>query len=78
MKSDKLSVFVERLKWVGVDIKLTANYPWVYIDEINGKRVTETYQGDHGFTIGFESIKSDGEFTFTDLSEIFKLIRKYI
>jgi hypothetical protein len=74
---DKLSLFVNRLKWVGVDIKLTANYPWVYIEEINGKRVTETYQGNHGFTIGFEPIKSDGEFTFTDLSEIFKLIRKY-
>jgi hypothetical protein len=74
---NKLSVFVDRLKWVGVDIKLTANYPWVYIDEINGNRVTEMYQGNHGFTLGFEPIKPDGEFTFTDLSEIFKLIRKY-
>ena len=74
---DKLSVFVNRLKWVGVDLKFITNYPWVYIDEINGKRVTETHQGKHGFTVGFAPIKLDGEFTFCDLSEIFKLIRKY-
>ena len=62
---------------LGIDIKLVGNYPWIYIDEINGKRVTEKFQGNHGFTIAFLPIRKDQEINFTDIREIFKLIRKY-
>jgi hypothetical protein len=34
--------------------------------------------GDHGFTIAFYPIRKDQELQFTDIGEIFKLIRKYI
>ena len=48
MATDKLKIFVERMKKVGVEITLAGNYPWVYIDTINGQRVIETFQANHG------------------------------
>jgi hypothetical protein len=74
---DKITVFIERLQKVGVEVKLGGNYPWIYIEHINGKRVTETFQGNHGFTLAFTPIKKGQEIKFTDITEIFKLIRKY-
>ena len=74
---DKLTIFIDRMNKLGINIKLGGNIPWVYIDEINGKRVTEKFQANHGFTIAFLHIKNDQELKFTDIGEIFKLIRKY-
>ena len=74
---DILTKFVDRLKLIGIDMKLVGNYPWIYINEINGKRVTERFGGNHGFTIAFLPVRKDQEMKFTDLPEIFKLIRKY-
>lgn len=74
---DKLTIFVNRLKKIGVEIKLAGNYPWIYIHEINGKRVTEKFEADHGFTVAFLPIRKDKELVFTDITEIFNLIRKY-
>ena len=75
---DKIKVFVERLKKIGIDVKLSGNYPWVYITEICGKRVTEKFDGNHGFTIIFLLVRNDSPPSeFTDIKEIFKLIRKY-
>ena len=75
---DKIKVFVERLKKIGIDVKLSGNFPWVYIDEICGKRVTEKFDGNHGFTIIFLPVRNDSPPSeFTDIKEIFKLIRKY-
>jgi len=39
--------------------------------------VKETFKANHGFTVGFIPLSSDDSFHFTDLNEIFKLIRKY-
>ncbi len=78
METDKLKVFVDRMKRININVKLVGNYPWIYIDEINGKRVTEKFEGNHGFTIAFLPVRIDRELEFTDISEIFKLIRKYI
>ena len=75
---DKIKVFVERLKKIGIDVKLSGNYPWVYITEICGKRVTEKFDGNHGFTIIFLPVRNDSPPSeFTDIKETFKLIRKY-
>jgi hypothetical protein len=74
---DKLTVFVERMKKLNIDIELAGNYPWVYINKINGKRVTEIFEANHGFTVAFLPIRDGQELRFTDISEIFKLIRKY-
>ena len=76
--NEKIKVFVERLKKIGIDVKLSGNYPWVYITEICGKRVTEKFDGNHGFTIIFLPVRNDSPPSdFTDIKEIFKLIREY-
>jgi hypothetical protein len=73
---EKLNRFIDRLDKCGIQVKLSANYPWIYLDEINGKRVSETFMANQGFTIMFVPIKGDTS-DFTDISEIMKLIRKY-
>jgi hypothetical protein len=73
----KLDIFINRLKKIGIDITLFGNYPWIYVNKINGVRVNETYLANHGFTIMFLPIRLGQEHQFTDISEIFKLIRKY-
>jgi hypothetical protein len=75
---DKITRFVERLKKIGIEVKLQGNFPWVYIDEICGIRVTERFAANHGFTIIFLPGRNDSPVSeFTDITEIFKLIRKY-
>jgi hypothetical protein len=77
--SDKITRFVERLKKIGIDVQLSGNFPWVYIDEICGKRVTEKFEANHGFTLIFLPGRNDSPPSeFTDITEIFKLIRKYV
>lgn len=73
---NKIELFVSRLKKIKIDIELVGNFPWIYIDKINCKKITEKFKGNHGFTIAFFPIKEDQEIEFTDINEIFKLIRK--
>ena len=76
---DKIKVFVERLKKIDIEVKLVGNYPWVYIDEICGIKVKEKFEGNWGFTLIFLPPRNDSPPSeFTDIKEIFKLIRKYI
>jgi hypothetical protein len=78
LTGDKIKVFVERLKKIGIEVKLVGNYPWVYIDEICGLKVKERFEGNHGFTLIFLPSRLDSPPSeFTDITEIFKLIRKY-
>ena len=74
---EKLTIFINRMKKIGIDIELFGNYPWIYIDTINGKKVKELFEGNHGFTIAFLPVKKDQKLEFTDINKIFKLIRKY-
>lgn len=74
----QLEVLVNRLKKIGIDIECVGNYPWIYLDKINSKKVKETFKGNHGFTIGFLPASLNKSFQFTDLKHIFNTIRKYI
>ena len=74
---DKLTVFVDRLTKIGIDVTLAGNYPWIYLNTINGKRVTELYEGNHGFTVAWYPTKNRPTTKFTDITEIFKVLRKY-
>jgi hypothetical protein len=79
LTGDKIRKFVERLRKIGIDVEISGNFPWIYIDEINGKKVTEKFMGNHGFTIIFLPSRNDSPPSeFTDIKEIFKLIRKYL
>ena len=73
---EKINTFCERLDKIGIKVKLTGNYPWIYLDTVNGNRVKEKFNADHGFTIAFLPLKNQ-ELNFTDITEIFKIIRKY-
>ena len=78
LTGDKIKVFVERLKKLGIEVKLQGNFPWVYISEICGIKVKEKFAGNHGFTLIFLPGRTDSPPSeFTDITETFKLIRKY-
>lgn len=70
----KLTILKWRLDKIGISVTYVGNYPWIYVDTINGKRVTERYQANHGFTIAWYG---EPDVKFTDLKEIFNLIRRY-
>ena len=74
---EELHLLKEKLDRIGIDVTFASNYPWIYIDRINGKKVTERFKAEHGFTVAFLPVRRDMPFHFTDLKEIFKLIRKY-
>lgn len=73
---NKLDNFINRLSKMGINIEAVGNLPWVYIKSINGRKVTETFMSEHGFVLGYVPIKEGQEFKFSDLHEIFKLIRR--
>lgn len=75
---DFVETFLRRMTKLGIQMELSSNFPWIYIDKINGKRVTEKFEGNHGFTLAFVPIRAGQDMQFTDIGEIFKLIRKYI
>ena len=75
---NNLTRLMKRLEKVGVELKLAGNYPWVYITHINGKRVKETFQSDHGFVMCFSPKTTNGDFSFAyGFTDTFNLIRKY-
>jgi hypothetical protein len=74
---DKIKVFTKRMKRLNIEVELSYNYPWIYLYEINGKRVKEKFKSEHFFTLAFLPIKNDEEIKFSDITEIFNLIRKY-
>jgi hypothetical protein len=73
-----INSFIKRLRKIGIEITLVENSPWVYIYSINGIRITERFQGNHGFTVFFRAIKQGQPDKITDITTIFKLIRKYV
>jgi hypothetical protein len=68
---------ISRLKKLGIEITMWSNYPWLYLMTVNSKKVEETYMSEHCFTMGFFPVKRHSEFQFTDLTEIFRILRKY-
>lgn len=67
--------FSNRLKKLGIETELVANYPWIYLRSINGIRVTETFAGEHGFTAFFDGCRGC---KFSDRKKVFELIRSYL
>lgn len=75
---NKIKVLQNRLHKIGIDVTFNGNYPWIYLDKVNDKKVTEKFMGNHGFTVAFLPIRQGEKITFTDITEIFNIIRKYI
>lgn len=79
MEKDALSILIKRLKRIGIEIKLGSNYPWIYLDTVNGNKIKpeDYFLGNHGFTIAFLPTKSDQKIEITDIKKLFEIIRKY-
>jgi hypothetical protein len=68
----------DRLKKIGIHVTFSLNVPWVYLNTINGKRVTETTpDSNHGFNVGWLPVQIDKPFYFSNIKNMFKIIRKY-
>ncbi len=78
MKTDGVSVFIKRLNNLGIKVELTGNYPWVYLDAVNGKKVKENYLGNHGFTAFFLTNDKNNPFKITDTKIVFDKIRSML
>ena len=74
---DKLSTFKTRLQKIGIDVTFAANYPWIYFDTINGKKVTGTFHANHGWTAFFYPVDLHGKVKFSDRREVFKKVREF-
>lgn len=70
--------FVKRLAKIGITVELVGNFPWVYLDKVNGIQVKEPFQGNHGFTVFFSKVRNNGHDQITDISYIFKKIREIL
>ena len=73
---DPLHKLRRRLLDLDIDITCIGNYPWVYLDKVNGNRVKEKFMARHGFTIATVSGPA-GKIELTDIKKIFQIIRKY-
>lgn len=71
--------FNRRLKAIGIQIECFANYPWIYLDSVNGKKVDETYLANHGFTAFWYPLSDhDKVVEFSDRRKVFAKIREMI
>lgn len=80
MEDNEISIFVKRMKRIGIELQLVGNYPWIYLDSVNGNRIKEEdyYYANHGFTIGWSGIKLGSvPHLIEEWDMIFKIIRKY-
>lgn len=73
-----INSFVQRLKKIGITVELIGNYPWVYLDKVNGKKVKNKLYANHGFTVFFRATRVGHTDRITDIPLIFKEIRKHI
>ena len=67
----KIGSLVRKLAKIGIEVEFSGNLPWVYLHTVNGKRVTERYCGNHGFT----AFLWGNKVTWTDRKYVFEKIR---
>ena len=79
MEDNVINRLVPRLKKIGIEVELAGNYPWIYLEKVNGNRVKKEdfYFGNHGFTIAFLPNKLGEKMEILDITKTFDLIRKY-
>ena len=80
MTRDPLSTLKERLQRIGIEIELSANIPWIYLDYVNGIRVRrEDFNANHGFNIAWYGIRNGDKIRLAeDPKTIIALIRRYV
>ena len=76
--SSVIERFVRRLDRIGIDVQLSANAPWVYLDSVNGIEVTELFKAEHGFTAFWLPVNVGQDIVFSDRSAVFAKVREYV
>ena len=79
MEDNVINRLVPRLRKIGINIEMVGNYPWIYLEKVNGNRIKKDdyFHGNHGFTIAFYPIRKDQVMELTDIRKVFEIIRKY-
>ncbi len=79
MENNVINRLVPRLKKIGINVELVGNYPWIYLEKVNGNRIKKEdyFCGNHGFTIAFLPIRVGQTMELTDIRKVFEIIRKY-
>lgn len=79
MEDNVINRLVPRLLKIGINVELFGNYPWIYLDKVNGNKIKseDYFRGNHGFTIAFSPIRNDQKMELTDIGKVFEVIRKY-
>jgi len=74
-----ITTLKNRLSKIGIEIEMSGNYPWIYLDKVNGNRIKqEDFTANHGFNIAWFGIKNDDKIKFAeDPKTIISIIRKY-
>lgn len=73
MEKNELETFRNRLLNIGIVTSYVGNYPWIYLDKVNGKKVKRKYMANHGFC-SFWYTKEG--VVISDITEVFKVIRE--
>ena len=73
-----ISSFINRLNKIGIKVELFGNYPWVYLDKVNGKKVTGAFLANHGYTAFFKGVRKEQPDTITNITTIFNKIRELL
>jgi hypothetical protein len=77
LKMDVIKIFGDRMRKIGIEVLFAGNVPWIYLYKVNGNLVKEKFMSEHGFTAAFMPVAANKPTYFTDIGELFKIIRKY-
>ena len=77
--NDVLSTLRNRMLRIGIEIEFVGNYPWIYLDRVNGNMIQkEDFTANHGFNIAWYGIRNEDKIHFAETpKKIIALIRKY-
>lgn len=70
---DTIKRLGDRLNKLNIHTEFGGNFPWIYLEKVNGIEVKGKFQSDHHFT-AFMSVK--GACKWTDMSVVFDKIRE--
>jgi hypothetical protein len=67
------------MKRIGIELELSSNVPWIYLDKVNGNKVKpEDYSANHGYTIAWYPVRAELKpHLDSDIKRTFNIIRKY-
>ena len=77
---NEIEVFRNRLKKIDIELELFGNVPWIYIDKVNGNKVSrEDYNANHGYNFAWYGVRNGEKphLDWTVIKRTFEIIRKY-